>query len=66
MRQEAFENFDVTDDHLMHLVGIAEDQDGTKFYYTKNSWGTENKKYQWFLVYVGRICEIKNSCNFDS
>ena len=51
MRQKAFENFDVTDDHLMHLVGIAENQLGTKFYYTKNSWGTDNKKYDgyWYM-----------------
>ena len=51
MRQESFENFDVTDDHLMHLVGIAENQEDTKFYYTKNSWGTENKKYDgyWYM-----------------
>lgn len=48
MRQEAFENFDVTDDHLMHLVGVAENQEGTKFYLTKNSWGTKDKKYEGF------------------
>ncbi len=51
MRQKAFDNFDVTDDHLMHIVGIAKDQNGTKFYYTKNSWGTKNKKYNgyWYM-----------------
>jgi bleomycin hydrolase len=51
MRQEAFENFDVTDDHLMHLVGMAENQNGTKFYLTKNSWGTIDKKYDgyWYM-----------------
>ncbi|MCB9249958.1 MAG: hypothetical protein H6613_16120 [Ignavibacteriales bacterium] len=51
MRQDAFETFDVTDDHLMQLVGIAEDQNGTKFYYTKNSWGTEDKTYDgyWYM-----------------
>lgn len=51
MRQEAFENFDVTDDHLMHLVGVAENQEGTKFYLTKNSWGTKDKKYDgyWYM-----------------
>lgn len=43
MREETFENFQTTDDHLMHLTGIAEDQEGTKFYYTKNSWGTKYK-----------------------
>lgn len=39
LRQETFENFSTTDDHLMHLVGIAKDQKGTKYYITKNSWG---------------------------
>jgi len=43
MRQETFNNHTTTDDHLMHLTGLAENQDGTKFYYTKNSWGTEYK-----------------------
>lgn len=51
IRQEAFESFDVTDDHLMHLVGVAENQEGTKFYLTKNSWGTKDKKYDgyWYM-----------------
>jgi len=43
MREETFDNFQTTDDHLMHLSGIAENQEGTKFYYTKNSWGTKYK-----------------------
>jgi bleomycin hydrolase len=45
MRQETFDNFRTTDDHLMHLVGIAEDQRGNKFYKIKNSWGTEDRQY---------------------
>lgn len=51
MRQTAFENYDVTDDHLMHLIGVAENQEGTKFYYTKNSWGTKDRKYDgyWYM-----------------
>lgn len=43
MRQEHFDNFKISDDHLMHITGIAENQEGTKFYLTKNSWGTESK-----------------------
>ncbi|HOY31833.1 MAG TPA: C1 family peptidase [Bacteroidales bacterium] len=38
-RQKAFEDFSVTDDHLMHITGIAESKDGTRYYLTKNSWG---------------------------
>lgn len=40
-RQAMFENFTTTDDHLEHIVGIAKDQEGAKYYITKNSWGTE-------------------------
>jgi len=38
-RQENFENFKTTDDHLMHIVGKAKDQKGTEYYIIKNSWG---------------------------
>jgi len=41
MRQKAFDNFSATDDHLMHIVGLYHDQNGNKFYNTKNSWGTD-------------------------
>jgi bleomycin hydrolase len=41
-RQDAFDRFQTTDDHLMHITGKAKDQDGTVYYITKNSWGTEN------------------------
>jgi len=39
VRQQMFDNYTSTDDHLMHIVGIARDQNGTKYYVTKNSWG---------------------------
>ncbi|MDR2389518.1 MAG: aminopeptidase [Tannerellaceae bacterium] len=41
VRQEGFETFVTTDDHLMHITGLAKDQKGTMYYITKNSWGTE-------------------------
>jgi bleomycin hydrolase len=40
MRQETFESHSLTDDHLMHLTGIAHDNVGNKYYIIKNSWGT--------------------------
>ncbi len=43
LRQEYFENYATTDDHLMHVVGIATDQNGTKYYITKNSSGTKDR-----------------------
>ena len=41
IRQQGFDNYKVNDDHLMHIIGLAENQNGTKFYYVKNSWGTQ-------------------------
>jgi len=42
-RQQGYENFLTTDDHLMHVTGITTDQSGIKYYITKNSWGTGGK-----------------------
>jgi len=39
-RQAEFENYNTTDDHLMHITGILKDQKGNKYYKVKNSWGT--------------------------
>ena len=39
-RQDEFENYNTTDDHLMHIVGMVKDQNGTEYYKVKNSWGT--------------------------
>ena len=43
MRQQAFDNFETTDDHGMHIIGIAKDQAGNEYYKVKNSWGVNNK-----------------------
>ena len=45
VRQAGFESFVTTDDHLMHVTGITKDQNGTKYYITKNSWGTDRNKF---------------------
>lgn len=42
MRQEGYENKTTTDDHGMHIVGLYTDQNGTKYFLVKNSWGTGN------------------------
>ena len=49
IRQEGYEKFVTTDDHLMHITGIAKDQNGTKYYITKNSWGAESNKSGGYL-----------------
>ncbi len=50
MRQEEFDNYKTTDDHGMHVYGIAKDQNGTKYYMVKNSWGeTGDYKGIWYI-----------------
>ncbi|SBW01589.1 C1 family peptidase [uncultured Dysgonomonas sp.] len=39
MRQIAYDNQETTDDHGMQIYGIAKDQNGSKYYLVKNSWG---------------------------
>lgn len=41
-RQENFMSYATTDDHLMHLIGKAQDQEGNEYYIIKNSWGDNN------------------------
>jgi bleomycin hydrolase len=41
-RQEAFDNYSTTDDHGMHIIGLANGSDGKQYYYVKNSWGSDN------------------------
>lgn len=43
LRQKSFDNFETTDDHGMVIYGTANDQNGTKYYLVKNSWGTDSK-----------------------
>ena len=43
MRQKAFDNKETTDDHGMHIFGTAVDQNGTKYFMVKNSWGVTGK-----------------------
>lgn len=49
-RQETFDNFDTTDDHGMVIVGIAEDQEGNRYYKVKNSWDTNQIYGGYFYV----------------
>ena len=43
LRQEGFDNKTTTDDHGMHIYGMAKDQDGNTFFMVKNSWGDYGK-----------------------
>ena len=49
-RQLWFDEKTSTDDHGMHLYGIAKDQNGNKYYLIKNSWGeTGAYKGIWYM-----------------
>lgn len=48
LRDKAFEAKETTDDHLMHVVGIAKNEKGEEYYITKNSWG-KNGPYQGYF-----------------
>ncbi len=39
-RLEEFKAETTERDHMLHLVGIGKDEEGKKWYYLKNSWGT--------------------------
>ena len=42
LRQEEFDKQLTTDDHGMHITGLLTDQNGTRYFKVKNSWGTGN------------------------
>ena len=49
MRQADYDRKLTTDDHGMHIYGIAQDQNGTKYFMVKNSWGETGKyKGTWY------------------
>ena len=52
LRQQAFDNWENTDDHGMQIFGIAKDQNGKKYYMVKNSWGMRRSDYNgiWYVT----------------
>jgi bleomycin hydrolase len=48
-REAGYDDKSTTDDHLMHVIGIVKDQNGTKYYITKNSWGTDRNPFGGYL-----------------
>jgi len=51
MRQQRYDNWELTDDHGMLIFGIAKDQNGKEYYMVKNSWG-ESGDYKgiWYMT----------------
>ncbi len=60
LRQLAFDNYETTDDHGMHIVGLAQDQNGRKYYIVKNSWGDKND-YQGYLYVTKQYVRYKTT-----
>ena len=51
LRQERFDNWELTDDHGMLIYGVAKDQNGKEYYLVKNSWGeTGEYKGTWYMT----------------
>ena len=51
LRQERFDNWELTDDHGMLIYGVAKDQNGKEYYMAKNSWGDiGDYKGTWYMT----------------
>jgi aminopeptidase C len=51
MRQERYDNWELTDDHGMLIYGLAKDQNGKEYYMVKNSWGEAGDyKGIWYMT----------------
>ena len=59
VRQLAFDDYETTDDHLMHITGIAHDQKGTKYYITKNSGGSDVGPYGGYIYMSEAFVKMK-------
>ena len=59
-RQMAFDNYATTDDHGMHIVGMASDQNGRKYYKVKNSWGAKND-YKGYIYVTAAFLQYKTT-----
>ena len=62
MRQERFDNWELTDDHGMQIFGIAKDQNGKEYYMVKNSWG-ESGDYKG-IWYMTKAFIVANTMDF--
>ena len=61
MRQAEFDNYKTTDDHGMHITGIAKDQNGTEYYIVKNSWSTKGNDYKGYFYASKPFVQLKST-----
>jgi bleomycin hydrolase len=62
LRQKAFDNYETQDDHGMHAVGTAKDQNGTMYYVIKNSWGTKRNDCDGYFYASESYMLYKTTC----
>ncbi len=62
MRQVAFDNYQTTDDHGLHIIGLAKDQNNNEYFIVKNSWNTDNP-YGGYL-YVSKAFFLYKTMNY--
>lgn len=60
LRQQAFDDYTTTDDHGMHIVGLAEDHNGKEYYIVKNSWGEKND-YKGYIYVTKPYVQFKTT-----
>jgi len=60
LRQKEYDNYSTTDDHGMHIVGLAVDQEGNTFYKVKNSWGVMGK-YDGFIYVSKQFVQLRTT-----
>ncbi|MDP4281047.1 MAG: C1 family peptidase [Bacteroidota bacterium] len=61
MRQLEFDNFTTTDDHGMHITGLAKDQNGNKYFLVKNSWGLDGSPYKGYFYASDAYVRLKTT-----
>lgn len=59
-RQSAFDAWQTTDDHALHIIGLVKDQNGKEYYIAKNSWGRGNA-FQGFVYLTKEYVRYKST-----
>jgi bleomycin hydrolase len=62
IRQQGFDDLTTQDDHGMHIVGMAKDQLGTRYYIVKNSWGDDSNECGGYFYCSASYLLYKTTC----